>query len=99
MHMAEIMAHTTKLDKQGRLIIPAEIRKKLSLSEDSVLIIEILGNQLIIKKKMAVSKEQREDWKKKLKNMEIRAFTEEYNQNNESTKWMSEEYVRNKLGL
>jgi AbrB family looped-hinge helix DNA binding protein len=97
--MAEIMAHTTKLDKQGRLIIPAKIRKKLSLSEDSLLVIEILGNQLIIKKKMAVSKEQLQTWKKKLKDMKIKAFTEEYDQEKESTKWMSEEYVRNKLGL
>lgn len=93
------MAHTTKLDKQGRLIIPAKIRKKLSLSEDSLLVIEILGNQLIIKKKMAVSKEQLQTWKKKLKDMKIKAFTEEYDQEKESTKWMSEEYVRNKLGL
>ena len=97
--MAEIMAHTTKLDKQGRLIIPAKIRKKLSLSEDTLLVIEIHGNQLIIKKKMAVSKEQLKSWKTKLKSMKIKAFSEEYDQEMESTKWMSEEYVRNKLGL
>ncbi len=68
--MAEIMAHTTKLDKQGRLIIPAKIRKKLSLSEDSILVIEILGNQLIIKKKMAVSKEELRNLEKKAKKHE-----------------------------
>jgi AbrB family looped-hinge helix DNA binding protein len=97
--MAEIMAHTTKMDKQGRLIIPAEIRKKLSLNENTELQIEILGNQLIIKKKLAVSKEKLNTWKKKLLDMKIKAFTEEKSHEGQSTKWMSEEYVRNKLGL
>ena len=93
------MAHTTKMDKQGRLIIPAKIRKKLSLNENSVLEIEILGNQLIIKKKLVVSEEILKDWKRKLIDMKITAFTEEKIPYEESTKWMSEEYVRNKLGL
>ena len=97
--MAEIMAHTTKMDKQGRLIIPANIRKKLSLNENSVLEIEILGNQLVIKKKLVVSKEKLNSWKKKLINMKITAFTEEKSDYSDSMKWMSAEYVRNKLGL
>ncbi len=31
--------------------------------------------------------------------MKVRAFTEEYDEDIKSTKWMSEEYVRSKLGL
>ena len=96
--MAEIMAHTTKLDKQGRLIIPAKIRKKLSLSEDSLLEIEILGNQLIIKKIQSITNENLDEWEQNLTGMNIQIFSE-LSELKESEKWMSEEYVKNKIGI
>ena len=96
--MAEIMAHTTKLDKQGRLIIPAKIRKKLSLSEDTLLEIEILGNQLIIKKIQSITNEILDEWENNLTGMNIQIFSDR-SELKGSEKWMSEEYVKNKIGI
>ena len=48
--MVNNVAHTTRIDKQGRLIIPAEIRKKLSLDEGSVIEIKQIADQLILRK-------------------------------------------------
>lgn len=96
--MAEIMAHTTKLDKQGRLIIPAKIRKKLSLNEDTLLEIEILGNQLIIKKIQSINKELLDNWQENLAGMNIQIFSDQSDLK-KSEKWMSEDYVKNKIGI
>jgi AbrB family looped-hinge helix DNA binding protein len=40
----------TSIDKAGRLIIPAQIRKKLHLDADSKLVIVTIGNKILLEK-------------------------------------------------
>ncbi|MFX0065726.1 MAG: AbrB/MazE/SpoVT family DNA-binding domain-containing protein [Candidatus Hermodarchaeota archaeon] len=91
------MAQTIKIDKQGRIVIPANIRRQLSITEDTLLEISLIANQVIIRKKTGEDKETISQWKQKIENMSIEAFKEDIDE--EKTKWYSEEYVRNKLGL
>jgi AbrB family looped-hinge helix DNA binding protein len=40
----------TSIDKAGRLIIPAQIRKKLHLDADSKLVLVTIGNKILLEK-------------------------------------------------
>jgi AbrB family looped-hinge helix DNA binding protein len=86
-----------RIDKQGRLVIPAEYRKILSITEDTSLEISLVANQIVIRRKFSIDEQKIDNWEKKVKGLNLKANK---SQNTEfSEKWMSEEYVRNKLGL
>ncbi len=95
--MVNNVARTPRIDKQGRLIIPAEIRKKLSLDEGSVIEIKLIADQLILRKIGIVSKDYVKMWKKNMMERLIPIMAE--NNESESDKWYGEEYGANKLGL
>ncbi|MHA1674575.1 MAG: AbrB/MazE/SpoVT family DNA-binding domain-containing protein [Promethearchaeota archaeon] len=91
------MAHTTRIDRQGRLIIPADLRKKLSLDEGSTIEIELVSDQLILTKQGENTKAQLDKWENYLISNKIPVMSEKVTKTNE--KWYSEEYALNKLGL
>ncbi|OLS23968.1 MAG: Transcriptional regulator MraZ [Candidatus Heimdallarchaeota archaeon LC_3] len=91
------MTIKTNVDKQGRLVIPAEYRKILSITEKTQLEISIVANQIIIKRKISIDSEKITEWRKKIKSLNLKANESENSLYEE--KWMSEDYVRNKLGL
>ena len=97
--MAYNMAHTIKMDKQGRLVIPAEIRKKMSLTENTSLEVEIIGNQLIIRKIARESEENISRWQKNLLSQNYPINESDVVDETESEKWISEDYAWKKLGL
>ena len=91
------MVQTIKIDKQGRLIIPAEYRTLLSLREGTVMEIDLLANGLVIRKVQAETKQSIEEWKEKILNQSITAFSEKSME--QMNKWYSEDYGKKKLGL
>ena len=93
------MAHSIKMDKQGRLVIPAKIRKKMTLTENTSLEVEIIGNQLIIRKIAQESEENISRWKKNLLSQNYPINESEVSDVSESEKWISEEYAWKKLGI
>ena len=95
--MVSFMVHLLKLDHHGRIVIPAEYRKKLSLNEQTPLQISLVANQLVIRKRLPITKEQIDDWKISIKNSHLKPNTADPSESNE--KWYSEEYVRNKLAI
>ena len=91
------MAIEIKIDKQGRIIIPAEYRKKMNISPDTKLKISFIANQLVIRKQSKIDDESLKSWKKKLKSLNLNPNIENKIEFNE--KWMSEQYARDKLGF
>lgn len=95
--MVNYVAHDLKVDKQGRIIIPADIRKQLNINNDSLLEISVVANQIIIRKRSNLSHREVDEWSNALLEMDAPpnpSSTEQYTE-----KWMSESYARNKLGL
>ena len=43
-----------KVHKRGVIVIPAEVRKKLNITEGSVLELEVEGDRIVIKKTMTL---------------------------------------------
>jgi AbrB family looped-hinge helix DNA binding protein len=91
------MVESIKIDKQGRFTIPAHIRNQFSISENSILEIEIQANQIIIRKQSAENPDQVEQWFEKINQIPLNSSTP--HQKEEDSKWYSEEYVYQKLGL
>lgn len=95
--MGKFMTVKSKLDKQGRLVIPAEYRKILSISEETELEISLVANQIIIRRKLSIEPKKIIEWEEKIKSLNLKS--KRVDNKEFSEKWMSEEYVRNKLGL
>lgn len=95
--MGKFMTVKSKLDKQGRLVIPAEYRKILSISEETELEISLVANQIIIRRKLSIEPKKIIEWEEKINSLNLKS--KRVDNNEFSEKWMSEEYVRNKLGL
>lgn len=51
---------SAKLVNGGRLIIPAEIRRRLQLEEGDTLLLEVVGEELRIRSRMAAIREVQE---------------------------------------
>ncbi len=96
--MVKMMANITKLDGQGRIVIPAEIRHQLKLEPDTEVELNLVGNDLVIKKVNSSLESDVRQWKEDLVRTKIPAgitITDE----DEGDKWMDEDYVEKKLGL
>jgi AbrB family looped-hinge helix DNA binding protein len=91
------MVEIIKMDKQGRITIPAQIRNLLSLSENNLLEIDIQTNQIVIRKQIIADPEKVEIWFKKLSQTALPALKIETGI--QDSKWYSEDYVKQKLGL
>jgi len=46
----------TSLDKRGRVVIPKELREKLGLNPDQSVIVELRGNEIVLKPALKVEK-------------------------------------------
>lgn len=84
-----------RIDAQGRIVIPAHFRRVLDLKPGSSLVLYIRGNTIVLTKCDELERRV-EEWYETIKRLDIRAFSTEAEP---SFKWMSEEYVRRKLGL
>ena len=87
----EIIAEV-KIDKSGRVVLPAKLRRVANITEGKAIAIAYPGKITIYQPK--TSEREIEEWYRKMKEivLEIRELREE-------VKWMDEEYVWKKLGL
>ncbi len=97
--MVYILAKTTKIDKQGRILIPKNYREKLGLSEETSVNIHLVDRRLIIEVFNPNLHEAVNQWKENLVKRNIKAFTIPKSAVSSDPKWFSEEYARQKLGL
>lgn len=95
--MVKNMAYTTKIDKQGRIIIPAELRKKMKLNEESEVELEIFANRLFLSKKVQITEYLLDKWKKTLLSRSI--LPQSGNNTTDENKWYGEDYSAQKLGF
>ncbi len=93
------MAHATKIDKQGRIVIPKEYREKLGLEKEMPVKIQLMGRRLIIEVFDPDLESDVKNWEQKIKNMKIEPFTIDQSEETSDAKWFSEQYARQKLGL
>ncbi len=93
------MAHATKIDKQGRIVIPKEYREKLGLEKEMPVKIQLMGRRLIIEVFDPDLESDVKNWEQKIKNMKIEPFTIDQSEEKSEAKWFSEQYARQKLGL
>ncbi|MHA2244279.1 MAG: MraZ C-terminal domain-containing protein [Candidatus Hodarchaeales archaeon] len=93
------MAKTTKMDKQGRVLIPKNYREKLGLGEESSVSIHLVDRRLIIEVFNPNLHKAVKQWKKNLLKRNTKGFTIPKNAVSSDPKWFSEEYARQKLGF
>ncbi len=93
-----MMVIITKLDSQGRIVIIAEIRHQLQLEPDSEVEINIIGNDIVIKKVNSSFEAEVQRWREDLTRTKIPAGVTIVDED-DNDKWMDEDYVEKKLGL
>lgn len=97
--MVNLMAKTTKIDKQGRILIPKDYREKLGLGEETPVSIHLVDRRIVIEFNDPNLAQAVQKWKEKLLNRKIQAFTIPETAISSDPKWFSEDYARQKLGL
>jgi len=87
--------YRVKMDKQGRIIIPSKVRKLLGLEPDSEFLLDIRNNTIILEPVRNNMDQIIDEWYEKMLNMKVRTKGFE----SIPSIWMSENYVKRKLGL
>lgn len=91
-----LVEETVKIDKQGRLVLPAVIREKTGLKGGGKVSIRLDGPRVIIEPILENLEENVKRWKESTLRLHADPFTEEIH---ESWKWIDREYARRKLGI
>ncbi len=94
--MVIIVEYTIKVDKQGRLVLPVNIREALGLENGGHVAVRLDGRRAVLEPETVDVKRRIQEWMKEALETRAEAFTEEHG---ESWKWMGREYARKKLGL
>jgi AbrB family looped-hinge helix DNA binding protein len=84
------------IDRQGRLVIPAEIREKIGMKNGGRVSVRLDGSKVIIEPVFEDLEERVQRWREFVMGLSLEPFKEDVS---ESWKWMSHEYARRKLGL
>jgi len=90
-----LVHYKVKIDKQGRIVIPSEVRKKLGLKPNSELILVVRDNSILIEPEETDIEKIIDEWYEYMLKMKTRARGLTI----EPSKWMSDEYVKRKLGI
>lgn len=91
------MEYEVNVDRQGRMVIPSQVRRKLGLSGGGKLLLRVINGKIEL---VPISKDLEErvaEWKKMTMATRTRAFVEEHAGG--EWKWVSREYAERKLGL
>ena len=87
--------YSVRIDKQGRIVIPSEVRRLLKLEPNSELLLDVRDNTIVLEPVHRDLNKVVDEWYKKMLEMKIEARGLKI----EPSMWMSEEYVRRKLGI
>jgi AbrB family looped-hinge helix DNA binding protein len=91
------MESTIKVDKQGRLVLPAGVRDRLRLGKSGGTVsIRLDGSRVVLQPVSEELEKRVEEWRGMVMALQVMPFAEDAG---ESWKWMSPEYARRKLGL
>lgn len=85
-----------KIDKQGRLVIPASIRRAFGINGETEAIVRAEGGRIIIELISRDTEGSINRWVEDALNSNLKPFTEDIR---ESWKWISGEYAERKLGI
>ena len=91
------MEYEVSVDKQGRMVIPSQVRKRLGLSGGGKLLLRVINGKIEL---VPISKDLEKGvakWKKMAMATRSKAFTEDHAGGD--WKWVSREYAERKLGL
>jgi len=94
--MVNVVENSVTVDRQGRLVLPSNIREVLGLKEGGQVSIRLDGSRIILEPTSKDLDESVREWVSIALSLKAEAFTEE---SRESWKWMSREYAKRKLGL
>ncbi len=87
--------YSVRIDKQGRIVIPSEVRRLLKLEPNSELLLDVRDNTIVLEPVHRDLSKAVDEWYKKMLEMKIEARGLKI----EPSMWMSEEYVRRKLRI
>jgi len=90
------MEENVGVDKQGRLVLPANLRETLGIKGGGQVSIRLDGKRLVLEPIPEDLEEAVSEWAQQPRGRAGEAPAEEAP---ESWKWMSREYARKKLGL
>ena len=95
-HMVSFMVETLNVDEQGRVVIPAHIRRALGIRGKGKLLVRREGFKIVLEPYPEDLIRSVEEWADSARNTKARIYSES---SEDSWKWMSPEYARRKLGL
>jgi len=88
------MEYVLKVDRQGRVVLPVELRRELGVKDGGSIIIKKKNNRVYIDVKRELEDEVKR-WKEKIKGMKVKAG----GIGRAESRWVSEEWSRKKLGI
>jgi AbrB family looped-hinge helix DNA binding protein len=86
--------YVLKVDKQGRVVLPIEVRRKLGVLRGGSLVLKKTDNRIFIDAGGDLEESVRR-WKERIKSFDVDAKTFEPGE----SKWLSEDWARRKLGI
>lgn len=94
--MVNLVEETVNIDKQGRLVVPANLRETLGIKEGGQVTIRLDGKKIVIEPISEDLDRQVREWAAEAMNQSTPINVED---SQETWKWMSSEFARKKLGL
>jgi AbrB family looped-hinge helix DNA binding protein len=87
------MLEYSKINKQGRIVIPSSIRKLVGLEDEAEVLVRVDCGKMVVEPIPRDLEKMVGEWVKTVLNIEAEPSSEE------TWKWMSEDYAKRKLGL
>ena len=94
--MVKTVDEILNVDKQGRIVLPAHIRKAIGIERGGKLLIRFDGSRIILEPFPKNLKKSVEEWINLVRSLKVNVSEET---SEESWKWISREYAKKKLGL
>ena len=90
------MEQVVRIDRQGRMVIPASMRAVLGIMDECKALVRLDGHRLIVEVVDEHLEHHVAEWRDLALALHAEAFTEEVE---ESWGWMSRGYAERKLGI
>ena len=94
--MVNNVEYVIRIDKQGRVVIPALIREALGLVSGGKALLRLNGTRIVMEPVNEDLEKRVEEWRNLALRLSAEPFTEDIE---DSWKWMSREYAERKIGL